>query len=351
MHTAIILCIFLSTITCVFATPVCADILNCDIDLLTTNWDGQHPTCQDHQSFTISLFDQQLFVANATCTTSGVYIPTLYLNGVNVQQTLATLQTEITNIASATASATPTMTNMATIPSTVLSTQTPFVYQTTFNVPAGATSALVFLNLDLLGSGAPLNCAFTMQIDAQAVPYFVGTAQAYYDGTLNPRVQLSKQFLTPVASPTMNIALTATAASPSNIILSSGETALGAGFSSSTIMAQFVNQLCGPGLTSCGGKCVSLSSDTNNCGGCGIQCSESPACCNAGVCTTCDTCCSYYSSSESAQSSICIPGGSTCPTISTYALLGSCSISLCSSCIAVTGDPTVVGTTCGPYVP
>jgi len=40
---------------------------------------------------------------------------------------------------------------------------------------------------------------------------------------------------------------------------------------------------CAPGATACGGRCVDVASDQNNCGGCGVRCNRSQTC-KAGAC-------------------------------------------------------------------
>jgi hypothetical protein len=57
--------------------------------------------------------------------------------------------------------------------------------------------------------------------------------------------------------------------------------ALGA---SSTACSVTVTATCGGGLVDCGDKCAELSSDPDNCGGCGISCGGDE--CISGQCTT-----------------------------------------------------------------
>lgn len=86
---------------------------------------------------------------------------------------------------------------------------------------------------------------------------------------------------------------------------------------SSTACTVAVTSTCGGGLVDCGNTCAELSSDPNNCGGCGISCG--PDECIGGQCTTiacvddgasCSVdadCCSDFCATDGACG--CIPNG------------------------------------------
>lgn len=68
---------------------------------------------------------------------------------------------------------------------------------------------------------------------------------------------------------------------------------------------------CLPGLTCCGGVCVSLANDLDHCGACGVRCSGSTPVCFSGVCepAPCDSACT---NGGTCCGQVCCPTGSYC---------------------------------------
>lgn len=100
----------------------------------------------------------------------------------------------------------------------------------------------------------------------------------------------------------------------------------GAGFTSATAWANF-SSACGAGQTACGGVCVTLTNDVNNCGGCGIVCSSHI--CVSSACQTA-TCSDSVKNGNETD----VDCGGTCSKCSSgkHCLAGSdCTSGICSS--------------------
>ena len=78
---------------------------------------------------------------------------------------------------------------------------------------------------------------------------------------------------------------------------------------------------CGGGKSLCGGKCVNLATDENNCGVCGSACASDATCdrgrCSGGACPVGLTACAGTCVDLNNSSSNCGGCGKVCPTNTT----------------------------------